>query len=62
MFVPTIEQISNLIKVREILTQFDSEFKENLDTEDEIENSLNNMIDLIKEGFESVLMIMKERL
>lgn len=62
MFVPTIEQISNLIKVREILTQFDSEFKENLDTEDEIDNSLNNMIDLIKEGFESVLMIMKERL
>lgn len=62
MFVPTIEQVSDLIKVREILEQFDSEFKENLDTNDEIDSSLNTMIELIKEGFESVLMVMKERL
>ena len=62
MFVPTIERVSDLIKVREVLEQFDSEFKENLDTEDEIDNSLNNMIDLIREGFESVLMVMKARL
>lgn len=62
MFIPTIEQVSDLIKVREILTQFDSEFKTNLDEEDEIDSSLNNMIDLIKEGFDSVLMVMKARL
>lgn len=62
MFIPTIERVSDLIKVREILDQFDSEFKANLDTEDEIDTSLNTMIDLIKEGFDSVLMVMKARL
>lgn len=62
MFIPTIERVSDLIKVREILNQFDSEFKANLDTENEIDTSLNNMIDLIKEGFESVLAVMKARL
>lgn len=62
MFIPTIEQVSDLIKVREILTQFDSEFKTNLDEKDEIDSSLNTMIDLIKEGFDSVLMVMKARL
>ena len=36
MFVPTIEHISDLIKVREILEQFDSEFKTNLDEEKDL--------------------------
>lgn len=62
MFIPTIERVSDLIKVREILNQFDSEFKTNLDEEDEIDISLNNMLDLIKEGFESILTVMKARL
>ena len=62
MFVPTIERISDLIKVREILEQFDSEFKTNLDEKNEVDMSLNTMIDLIREGFESVLMVMKARL
>ena len=62
MFIPTIERVSDLIKVREILNQFDSEFKTNLDEEDEIDISLNNMLDLIKEWFESILTVMKARL
>lgn len=62
MFVPTIERISDLIKVREILEQFDSEFKTNLDEKDKVDVSLNTMIDLIREGFESILMVMKARL
>lgn len=62
MFMPTIERISDLIKVREILKQFDSEFKTNLDEENEVDMSLNTMIDLIREGFESILMVMKTRL
>lgn len=62
MFVPTIERISDLIKVREILEQFDSEFKTNLDEKNEVDVSLNTMIDLIREGFDSVLMVMKARL
>lgn len=62
MFVPTIERISDLIKVREILEQFDSEFKTNLDEKNEVDMSLNTMIDLIREGFDSVLMVMKARL
>ena len=62
MFIPTIERVSDLIKVREILEQFDSEFKANLDNENEIDNSLNDMINLIREGFESVLTVMKARL
>jgi len=62
MFIPTIERVSDLIKVREILEQFDNEFKENYDSDNEVDESLNNMLNLIKEGFESVLMVMKARL
>lgn len=62
MFVPTIECVSDLIKAREILEQFDNEFKANFNPNDELDNSLNTMIDLIKEGYESVLMVMKARL
>ena len=62
MFIPTIERVSDLIKVREILEQFDNEFKENYDSNNEVDESLNTMLNLIKEGFESVLMVMKARL
>lgn len=62
MFIPTIERVSDLIKVREILGQFDNEFKENYDSNNEVDESLNTMLNLIKEGFESILMVMKARL
>ena len=62
MFTPDISQVSDLVNVREILTKFDNDFKTNLDPEDEVDNSLSEMLTLIREGFESVLMVMKARL
>lgn len=62
MYSPTIEQVSDLLKVRDILEDFDTKFKEDLDQDDEVDTSLNTMIDLIREGFDSVLLVMKARL
>lgn len=62
MFRPTIEQIQNLLAVREALAEFSDEFQTDYDPNDELDESLNQMITLINEGFNSILEEMKHRL
>lgn len=62
MFKPNINQINDLINVRTILDNFNNDYQNNFDKEDEIDTSINTMLNLIIEGFNSVLKVMKERL
>ena len=62
MFKPTMKQVSDLIKIRDILHDFQNNYKENYDADDEIDASVNTMINLIVEGFDSVLLVAKARL
>ena len=62
MFKPNINQINDLINVRTILDNFNNDYQNSFDKEDEIDTSINTMLNLIIEGFNSVLKVMKERL
>ncbi len=62
MFNPTIEQIGNLSKINQELSNFYDNFSVDYDPENELDAQLKQMLDLLQEGFISIYEEMKRRI
>ena len=62
MFNPTIEQIGNLSKINQELSNFYDNFSVDYDPENELDAQLKQMLDLLQEGFIPIYEEMKRRI